>query len=135
MTEKNEQSLFERAGGEPALRRVIVEFYDRVFADAMIGFHFRGSDRQRLIEKELELASSLLGADVRYTGKPMREVHAKHHIFGGHFMRRLQILREVLEEQALPPEVRAAWIEHTLKLMPQITKDAPDECRMPEGES
>lgn len=135
MKDASEQPLYLRAGGEPVLRAVIVELYDRVFADAMIGFHFRDADQERLIEKELELALGILGADVRYTGKPLREAHARHRIFGGQFMRRLRILRDVMEEHDLPVEVQEAWIEHSMSLMPQITSDAPTECRMPEGEA
>ncbi len=130
----SDDALYRQAGGEPVLRAVIAEFYERVFADAMIGFHFQGTDKQRLIDKELELALGILGASVPYTGQPLRAAHAKHRIFGGQFMRRLQILREVMAEHGLPEEVQTTWVEHTMRLMPQITADAPTECRMPEDE-
>lgn len=122
------QSLFDKIGPE-RLRAVIVDFYDRVFADVMIGFHFAGKDKQRLIDKEYELAARMLGAGhIPYTGMTMREAHAKHAILGGQFDRRLQILKNVLEAHAIDPEVRAVWIDHTNAMRSQITADKGSEC-------
>jgi hemoglobin len=119
--------LFERIGGEK-LREVIVDFYDRVFADVMIGFLFIGKDKARLIDKEWEMAARMLGGDVKYTGRPMREAHARVPILGGHFDRRVQILRNVLADHAVDPEVVETWIGHTLALREQITADRGSEC-------
>lgn len=116
--------------GEAKLRAVIADFYDRVFDDVMIGFMFAGKDRGHLIDREYELTARFLGAPgVTYTGRPMREAHARHTIFGGHFERRLQILRETMATHDVDPEVRAVWIEHTEALRPQITRDRGSECK------
>jgi len=125
-------ALFDKIGGD-ALRAVITDFYSRVFPDVMIGFMFQGVDRgpgrQHLIEREWELVAALLGAPgVTYKGRPMRTAHAQHTIFGGHFERRLQILRETLRDHAVDPEVQQAWIDHTLSLRSQITRDQGSEC-------
>lgn len=120
--------LVERAGGPAALRALLEDFYRRVLADRMIGFFFRDADPERLVEKELELALACLGAEVPYTGRPLREAHAAHPIQGGQFMRRLQLLQETLADHGLPEEVREVWIRHTLLLRPEITADDPDQC-------
>jgi len=121
--------LFDTIGGD-ALRAVITDFYQRIFADVMIGFMFQGRDRQHLIDREWELIAALLGAPgVTYTGRPMRAAHAQHTIFGGHFERRLQILRETLRDHAVAPAVQDAWIEHTQALRTQITRDKGSECK------
>ena len=114
--------------GRAPLRAVIADFYDRVFPDVMIGFMFCGKDKGHLIEREYELVAALLGDDIKYTGRPMRTAHAQHTIFGGHFERRLQILRETLRDHAVDPEVQQAWIDHTLSLRSQITRDKGSEC-------
>ena len=121
-------SLFDRIGPD-ALRAAITEFYDRVFGDVMIGFLFEGKDRQRLIDREYEFTAGLLGGEVRYTGRPMREAHANLPIFGGHFERRLQLLRETLRDRGVDAEVQRAWIDHSLALRPQITSDRGSECK------
>lgn len=122
-------TLFERAGGEPALRAVLGTFYDAVFDDVMIGFFFRASDKERLIQKELELAAVALGAThLRYTGEPLGAAHARHPILGGHFERRLQLLREAMAAHGLPEDVQAAWVAHTQALRPAITADRGTAC-------
>ena len=122
------KDLFSKIG-EAKLREVLTDFYARVFDDVMIGFLFHGKDRQRLIDREYEFTANLLGADVRYTGRPMRTAHAQSPIFGGHFERRLQILRETLRDHAVDPDVQAAWLDHSLALRPQITRDKGSECK------
>ena len=121
-------SLFDRIGPE-RLRAVIVEFYERVFADVMIGFHFAGKDKQRLIDKEYELAARMLGAShIAYTGMTMREAHARHAILGGQFDRRRKLLEDVLIAHGVDAEVRAAWIDHTNAMRDQITADPDSNC-------
>lgn len=120
-------TLFDRIGGD-RLRAVIEDFYQRVFADVMIGFMFTGKDRARLIEKEWELAARMLGADVRYTGRSMPEAHARLPITGGHFDRRTQLLRDTLAAHDVPDDVRAAWLGHVDALRAQLTADRGSEC-------
>ena len=121
--------LFDKIGGD-ALRAVITDFYARIFGDVMIGFMFQGRDRAHLIEREWELVAALLGAPgVTYTGRPMKTAHAQHTIFGGHFERRLQILRETLRDHAVDPAVQQAWFDHTQSLRAQVTRDKGSECK------
>ena len=116
--------------GETKLRAVLADFYDRVFADVMIGFMFQGKDKRHLVDREFEMAARMLGnSEVAYTGRPMRTAHGAHTIFGGHFERRLQILRETMADHDVDPEVRQVWIDHTLALREQITRDKGSECK------
>ncbi|HWO09993.1 MAG TPA: group 1 truncated hemoglobin [Polyangiaceae bacterium] len=123
-----ETTLFEQLGGEPVLRGLIARFVDRMFDDPMIGFFFRKADRQRVKDKEYELAARHLGAEVEYTGRPIQAVHAPHPIMGGQFARRLQLLRQTLEEAGAPPAVVQHWVAHTEALRGQVTRDASGEC-------
>jgi hemoglobin len=124
----SERSFFDEIGGEPALRRIVDRFVDRVFDDPMIGFFFRDASRTRIKEKEYEHAAEHLGAPVRYTGRPLGEAHAKHRIMGGQFMRRLKILEETLIEAGVPDRVREHWLRHTLSLQAQVTRDPGGRC-------
>jgi hemoglobin len=120
-------SIYDKIGPDK-LRAVITDFYARLFDDVMIGFLFIGKDRKRLIEKEIELTARFLGADVRYTGRPLRAAHARVPIMGGHFDRRRQILEETLAAHDVDPEVRETWIGHTLALRDQVTADPGGAC-------
>ena len=106
-------TLFDELGGEPALRRVIDRFIDRLFEDVMVGFMFARADRQRIKDKEFEFAAQHLGAPVEYSGRPLDVAHRAHRIFDGQFSRRLTILRETLEELGVPERVRRHWLAHT----------------------
>jgi hemoglobin len=100
-----------------------------VFADVMIGFLFEGKSKQTLIQREYEFTAGFLGADVKYTGRPMRVAHAQSPIFGGHFERRHQILRETMRDHAVDADVQKAWLDHSYALREQITSDKGSECK------
>lgn len=127
----SEPTLFEQMGGAPVLRKVIDRFVDRLFEDTMIGFFFKRANRERIKQKEYELAAQHLGANVAYTGRPLGEVHAAHPIMGGQFDRRLQILRDTLDEFDVPGNVRTHWVAYTLSLRSLITRDAAGQCNDP----
>jgi hemoglobin len=121
-------TLFERLGGEAALRAIIERFVDRLFEDPMIGFFFTKASRQRIKDKEYEFAAAHLGANVEYTGRPLTEAHSTHPIMGGHFMRRLEILKQTLREFAVPQAVFDHWVRNTERLRSAITSHEGSDC-------
>ena len=122
-------ALFDRIGGD-ALRAAITDFYGRVFADVMIGFLFTGKNKQLLIQREWELIAKVLGSsDVAYTGRPMRVAHARVPILGGHFERRLQLLRNTFADHRVDPDIQDEWIRHSQALRGQVTGDSGSECK------
>lgn len=129
MVQEPEDALYLRAGGETVLLAVIEDFYGRVFDDVMIGFFFRNADRERLVQKELELVLELFGAPQSYTGRELSGAHRPHRIMGGQFDRRRQILKETMATHELPADVQSAWLAHTDSLRTRITRDARGECR------
>jgi hemoglobin len=126
--DESKPSLFEQMGGEAKLRTIVNEFIERVFADRMIGFFFRDSDARRIKELEYQLAAEFLGAPIAYQGRSLDKAHARHPIMGGHFERRRQILKETLEEYAVPAAVKQALLEHTDRLRPLITSQTGSAC-------
>lgn len=121
-------SMFDDLGGEPALRAIIDRFVDRVFDDVMIGFFFRSARRERIKQKEYELAAEHLGGPVTYTGRPLAEAHRAHPIMGGQFARRLTILKEVLEAAGVPAHVKEHWLAHTESQRALVTSDVGAQC-------
>ena len=115
--------------GPDRLRAVVVDFYQRVFDDVMIGFMFQGKDRAHLIEREYEFTAHFLGGPVVYTGRPIKEAHAKTPIFGGHFERRLQILRNTMADHQVDADVVASVVEHQQALRALVTGDKSSECK------
>lgn len=122
------QSLFEQAGGEHGVHAIIDDFVERIFSDPMIGFFFGKVAKERIKAKEYEFAAGHLGAGVAYTGRPLPHAHSAHPITGGHFMRRLQILKETLLDHAVPSPVIDHWLEHSERMRPFITQQAGSTC-------
>jgi hemoglobin len=119
--------MYERLGGEPALRAIIDDFVDQVFDDIMIGFLFRNVDRRRIKELEFQHGAEFLGGP-SYRGRPLDEAHAKHRILGGHFARRKELLRQTLVRRQVPEDIVSAWMAHTEALRSLITGDAGGQC-------
>jgi len=121
-------TMFERIGGEAALRAIVDDFVDRTVDDIMIGFFFRGVDRARLKQLEYQHAAEHLGGPVRYEGRPLRQAHAKHRIMGGQFARRKELLRKTLVAHAVPDEIASAWLAHVESLREQVTAEPDGQC-------
>jgi hemoglobin len=112
---------FERLGGEAGLRELVQAFVDRTFSDTIIGFHFAGKDKDRIVEKEFEHARLQLGGGGTYTGREIGGVHKPLKINKGQFRRRLAILRKVLDEAGVDVEIRDRWIAHNQALIDRVT--------------
>jgi truncated hemoglobin YjbI len=119
---------FETLGGEQILRAVIDDFVECVFADIMIGFHFRNADPARIKKFEYQMAARMLGAKVVYEGKALQKAHAPHGIMGGQFMRRQVLLRDTLKSHNIDAGVIDRWLAHNEALRPLITGDAGSNC-------
>lgn len=112
---------YERLGGADALEHLIDLFIDVVFDDFIIGFWFKGKDRERIKRHEVEHAAKILGGPSRYTGRPIVPLHKPLGINKGHFRRRLAILTKVLTDEGVEEDVIERWLAHDRKLQDQIT--------------
>lgn len=113
---------------ERLLQKVVSDFYDLMFADVMIGYMFEGKNKQRLIQKELELALEILGEKGKYTGRNLKNLHQPLKIQGGQFDRRLVLLRKAIEKNHLPEEIKQKWLEHTESLRHEVTWNLKGQC-------
>ena len=119
-------SLYDDIGGEEGLRRVLRTLYDRLFDDVMVGFLFAGKDKEKLIEHQLWFTAKFLGGPSRYEGRSIPDAHAALPILPGHFDRRHQILKEVLEEHHVPPQVRDEWLRVDQSLRYAVIKSGEE---------
>ncbi|MFO0749170.1 MAG: group 1 truncated hemoglobin [Myxococcota bacterium] len=120
-------SDFERIGGEAKVRAIVDDFVGRVLGDFMIGYMFKHASASRLRELEYRFSAEHLGADVRYTGRTMREAHRRIAISSGHFGRRTKLLEETLVEHGVPDDIRARWIAHVEGQRDEVIA-GPDDC-------
>ena len=121
-------TYFEELGGEAFVSAIIDDFVERIFADTMIGYLFARASKERVKRFEYEHAAEFLGANVTYSGRPLRDAHGKHPIMGGHFGRRRQLLKQTLEAHGVPAHIVSAWLAHQDALKDEVTSDPVTQC-------
>jgi hemoglobin len=81
-------------GGEPVVRAVVSDTLDRVVADHRLGRSFAEIDVARVKRLLAEQICQIADGGCRYTGDPMREVHAGHQISEAEFYGLVELLRD-----------------------------------------
>ena len=105
------RGLVERIGGRARLRAILDVFYQRLFDDVLVGFFFHGHDLARIVDGQCAFLLWAFGEEREYHGRHPSVAHrGLAPILRGHFDRRLQVLREVLEAEGLEPADIAAWL-------------------------
>ena len=103
MPEKIE-TLYDRIGGQLAIRELLHDFYDSVLADPELEPFFRKTSMEKLRRMQQEFFSTALDGPITYTGRPLSQVHhgrgiTKHHfaLFIGHLLNTIE--RRGINEQ------------------------------------
>lgn len=123
MADPKAWNLIDELGGEERVQELMREFYDRLFDDVMVGFFFVNSDKEALIRSQIDYVHAHLGdRSGDYRGASIREAHAALPILPGHFDRRHQILKDVLQDFGAPEEVRRAWLALDRAMRPMVLK-------------
>jgi hemoglobin len=128
------KTLYDAVGGEARVRAILTRLYAKLFGDAIVGFLFHGKDLAHIVEMQTAFTCRFLGGPQRYDGKPLPEAHAELPLLPGHFDRRHHLLAQVLEEEAVPDDVRRVWLRIDENLRSSVLatgEDARDKTRMP----
>lgn len=78
-------SLFQRLGGDAAVDAAVDSFYKIVLEDPRISFLFEGIDTKRLAGHQKLFLKYAFGGLPNYSGKNMREAHARLPLTATHF--------------------------------------------------
>ena len=70
-------TLFERIGGEKAIDAAVDLFYKKVTADNRINHFFKDINLIKQSQKLKAFLAYAFGGPNKYTGRPLREAHAK----------------------------------------------------------
>lgn len=109
LEEIKKSSLYDQIG-HAFIAKAVAEFYKRAFADVMIGHFFFKSDINHITEQQITFVTAMLGGPSNYQGKPLKLAHKPFMIRPVHFNRRQVLMRDVLTDLQLAPELRDSWL-------------------------
>jgi hemoglobin len=121
------KTLYDRLGGEPAIRAVVGDFVDASAADPKVNFTRKGTPKewqatpesvQQLKQRLTEFVAQGAGGPVKYTGEDMRQVHTGMKITDGEFNAMAAHLKNAMQKHSVPQREQAelmAIVESTRK--------------------
>jgi hemoglobin len=86
-------SLYARLGGKPVVTKLVSDTIDQVVADRRINQSFTDVNIKHVKDMLVEQICQLGNGGCVYSGDPMREVHAGHHISESEFYGLVEVLR------------------------------------------
>src|SRR6476660_341710 len=95
-------SLYDRLGGQGAIKAVVDDFVARCAGDRRINPKFARTDIARLKAMLVEQVSAATGGPVEYTGRGMRETHRGMQVTGGEFEALVEDLVATLTQFNVP---------------------------------
>lgn len=99
-----ENTLYERIGGEAGIEQLILAFYVKVLADPELAPFFRDSSIEKLHSMQREFFAMALDGPVKYTGRSLAHVHHGRGITMGHFGKFTGHLVETLKDIGVSQE-------------------------------
>jgi len=82
---KNGRTLYQRLGGMPAIKALVIGVKDRAVSDPRTREYFKGFDPEPIVEHFIQLACVATGGPCKYEGRPMKQVHKGLHITNAAF--------------------------------------------------
>jgi hemoglobin len=101
-TATQNQSLYERLGGKPAITAVVDDFVGNVAADNRINGFFAKTDISRLKLLLVEQICAGSGGPCTYTGRDMKSAHAGMGVNDAHFGALVEDLVKTLDKFKVP---------------------------------
>jgi hemoglobin len=97
-------TIYQRIGGEAAIRAAVDRFYERVLADPSLSHFFSGVSMALLKAHQFAFLSQALGGPKQY-GASMRDAHSRLAIEQRHFDSVAVHLVETLPELGVPEDL------------------------------
>jgi hemoglobin len=112
-------TLYERLGGPDGVAAIADALIDRVAGDPRLGRSFKDTNLKRIKTLLAEQICDLSGGPCRYSGDPMKEVHAGQHISEAEFYGMVADLRDILHER----HVSQGATNELLRLLAPMKRD------------
>lgn len=120
-----EPELWEALEGGDGLRRILVDFYSRVFEDERLAPFFAGVTKDWVIQKQWSFLAELFTGEKIYFGDRPKNAHHWMVISHELFDHREDLMRGSLERYGLAPELIERWMAKEEVFRKQIVKTRP----------
>jgi hemoglobin len=98
-TTETHDAMYQQIGGEAGLKKVVDNFYERLWADPDLQHYFTGIDREKLKQHQRQFLTFVLGGGVdAYSGESLSSAHADLNITNDAFSKVAWHLTLTLEE-------------------------------------
>ena len=78
-------TLYEKMGGESAIKEIVDDFYRDVLADEIVSHFFDHTDMEKQRRHQTAFISYALGGTKQYSGRSMEKAHAGLNLQPEHF--------------------------------------------------
>ena len=116
------KTLFERIGGDNAVKTTVIKMYDKILDDAELAPFFENIEVDQLRLSQSAFVTYAFGGPNHYTGKGLRHAHAgavSHGLKDKHFDRVAMHLKSAMQELNVPEGL----IEEALAIVGSTRKD------------
>ena len=93
-----EKSIYDQLGGFTTVRKIVIEFYNRVLDEDELSQYFEKVNMERQIDHQTKFISMLLGGPASFTDSHLRNVHIRLNITNDHFELIKELIIETLED-------------------------------------
>lgn len=123
---EQEDTLYERIGGEEGIASMVDSFYDQVVEDPVLESYFKNVPIDRLRRMQRELFGAATGGPIIYSGRPLRDVHQGLNISRTELQRFIDILIATLESRNISENDVRDIIARVNLYADDITNDLPE---------
>lgn len=116
------KSLFERIGGEAAVKATVMKLYDKILDDESLAPFFEDISVESLRRSQAAFVTYAFGGPNNYSGRSLREAH-KNAVSNGlaeeHFFAVAKYLKEAMQELDVPEDL----IDEALSIVSTTKQD------------
>jgi ferredoxin-NADP reductase/ferredoxin/truncated hemoglobin YjbI len=117
--------MWAALGEGQLLNTILTDFYDRVYEDPRLKPFFRGTTKQRSIEKQYLFLRQRFSGEKVYFGDRPRNAHHWMVISDELFDYREQVMESCLHRHGLPDHLIGRWLKMENSFRADIVKNAP----------
>lgn len=102
------KSLFDRIGGESAVKATVIKMYDKILDDPELAPYFENIDVNKLRLSQSAFVTYAFGGPNHYTGKSLRSAHknaVSQGLSGRHFDLVAGHLKSAMQELNVPADL------------------------------